>query len=257
MFESVAPDAFTKRSHRIFYQTLPVSVTAHALVAAFLVGQMVWRVEFPTQSPALVRSYVLVEAPPPPPPPPPPPAPPKPQAIAPQPPAPKPAIDVAPTVIPDAIPVVSNEPPAPLEPHPVEATAAPSGDSGAGTAIIPGGLPGGQPGGVVGGISMLAPDNRVHIKRDAPLPMKSIRQEYPVYPEEGRLKVWEDNLTVRYVIGKDGRVKEITIIDPPHRKVFEEATRHAIKDWRFTPLLNADGEPQEVVHELTINFQLH
>src|SRR5947199_55348 len=86
-----------------------------------------------------------------------------------------------------------------------------------GAAIIPGGLPGGQPGGVVGGIALLLPDNRVHIQRDKPLPMKSIRQEYPTYPEEGRLKMWEDNLTVRYVIGKDGRVKEITIIDPPHR----------------------------------------
>jgi protein TonB len=255
MFESVAPEAFVRRSHRIFYQTLPVSLTAHALVAAAIVGHMLWRVEWPEQSPALVRAYILAEAPPPPPPPPPPPAAAKPQPV---PVAPvKMPDNVAPNVIPDIIPVVSNEPPAPLEPHPVEATTAPSGDSGAGTAAIPGGLPGGQPGGVAGGISLLAPDNRVHIKRDAPLPMKSLRQEYPVYPEEGRLKMWEDNLTVRYVIGKDGRVKEITILDPPNRKVFEEATRHAIRDWRFTPFIDAEGQPQEVVHELTINFQLH
>jgi protein TonB len=257
MFESVAPEAFSRRSQRIFYQTLPASLTAHALVIAAVLAQMLWQVEFPDQSPALVRAYILAEPPPPPPPPPPPAAPPKAQPAVPLAPPPKLAVEVAPTVIPDAIPVVSNEPPAPLEPHPVEATAEPSGDNGTGSAVIPGGLPGGQPGGVAGGISLLAPDNRVHIKRDAPLPMKALRQEYPVYPEEGRLKVWEDNLTVRYVIGKDGRVKEITILDPPRRKPFEDATRRAIRDWRFTPFLNAEGQPEEVVHELTINFQLH
>ena len=255
MFESVAPEAFARRSHRIFYQTLPASITAHAIAAALVLTNIVWRVEFPIESPRLVRAYVLTELPPPPPPPPPPAPPPaKAQPVAP--PATKPLIDVAPTVIPDAIPVVSNDP-APLEPHPMIAAAPPSGDEGTGAAIIPGGLPGGQPGGVVGGIALLLPDNRVHIQRDKPLPMKSIRQEYPTYPEEGRLKMWEDNLTVRYVIGKDGRVKEITIIDPPNRKIFEEATRHAIRDWRFTPYYDAEGQAQEVVHELTINFQLH
>jgi len=256
MFESVAPEAFRKRSHRIFYQTLPLSVSAHAIAAAVVLTNILWHVDFPIESPRLVRAYVLTEIPPPPPPPPPPPAAaPKTQPV-PAPPAPKLAADVAPTVIPDTIPVVNNEPP-PMEPHPMTAEAPPSGDDGAGSITIPGGLPGGKVGGVAGGISLLLPDNRVHIQRDKPLPMRAIRQEYPTYPEEGRLKMWEDNLTVRYVIGKDGRVKEITILDPPHRSVFADATRHAIKDWRFTPYYDAEGQAQEVVHELTINFQLH
>jgi len=256
MFESVAPEAFSKRSHRIFYQTLPVSITVHVIAGAIVLANILWRVEFPIESPRLVRSYVLVESPPPPPPPPPPPAaaPAKAQPVAP--PVQKMALDVAPTIIPDTIPVVAASDPAPLEPHPVT-PAPPSGDEGEGAAIIPGGLPGGQPGGVKGGINLLSPDNRVHIQRDKPLPMRALRQEYPTYPDEGRLKMWEDNLTVRYVIGKDGRVKEITIIDPPHRSIFEDATRHAIRDWRFTPFFDAEGQAQEVVHELTINFQLH
>src|SRR5204863_6527021 len=73
MFESVAPDAFTKRSHRIFYQTLPVSITVHVLVAIGALAHIVWRVEFPIESPRLVRAYVLAELPPPRPPAPPPP----------------------------------------------------------------------------------------------------------------------------------------------------------------------------------------
>jgi len=255
MFESVAPEAFTKRSQRIFYQTLPLSITAHVIAAGLVLTNIVWRVEFPIESPRLVRAYVLTELPPPPPPPPPP-APPKVQPIVAPTPVAKPAIEVAPTVIPDTIPIVNNDP-APLEPHPVIAAAEPSGDEGKGSAIIPGGLPGGQPGGVKGGINLLLPDNRVHIERDKPLPMRALRQEYPVYPEEGRLKMWEDSLTVRYVIGKDGRVKEIIILDPPNRRVFEDAAKHAIRDWRFTPYFDAEGQAQEVVHELTINFQLH
>lgn len=256
MFESVAPEAFSKRSQRIFYQTLPASITAHLVAAGLVLANLVWRVEFPIESPRMVRAYVLAEAPPPPPPPPPPAAaPPKAQVVAP--PVQKLAAEVAPTIIPDTIPVVAVSDPAPLEPHPVVAAAEPSGDQAEGPATLPGGLPGGQVGGVKGGINLLLPDNRVHIERDKPLPMRSIRQEYPTYPEEGRLKMWEDNLTVRYVIGKDGRVKEITIIDPPHRKIFEDATRHAIRDWRFTPFFDAEGQVQEVVHELTINFQLH
>jgi protein TonB len=255
MFESVAPEAFKKRSHRIFYQTLPLSVTAHVLAGAAVLANVLWHVDFPIESPRLVRAYVLAEIPPPPPPPPPPPAAAKPQPVV-EPPHERPAVDVAPTVIPDTIPVVNNEPPVPLEPHPVMATPEPSGDEGTGSITIPGGLPGGKPGGVAGGINLLLPDNRVHIERDKPLPMKALRQEYPTYPEEGRLKMWEDNLTVRYVIGKDGRVKEITILDPPHRSVFADATRHAIRDWRFTPYFDGEGQAQEVVHELTINFQL-
>ena len=253
MFESVAPEAFVRRSHRVFYQTLPVSITTHAIVAVSVLANIVWRVEFPIESPRLVRAYVLTEIPPPPPPPPPP----TPVRAAPVPAPPTQKMpDVAPTVIPDAIPVVNNDP-APLEPHPVVAAAAPSGDDNSGAIVLPGALPGGRPGGVEGGINLLLPDNRVHIARDKPLPMRALRQEYPLYPEEGRLKMWEDNLTVRYVIGKDGRVKEITILDPPNRRIFEDSVRHAIRDWRFTPFFDADGQPQEVVHELTINFQLH
>src|SRR5207248_11581756 len=73
MFESVAPEAFVRRSHRIFYQTLPVSVTAHVLVAAAFVGHMLWRGGWPVPPPALRRPDNPADAPPPPPPPPPPP----------------------------------------------------------------------------------------------------------------------------------------------------------------------------------------
>ena len=65
----------------------------------------------------------------------------------------------------------------------------------------------------------------------------------------------EDSLIVRYVIGKDGRVKEVKVIDPPKYQQFADAAIKAISHWRFQPLI-ANGEKEEVVHELTVNFQL-
>src|ERR1043166_3039027 len=75
MFETVAPEAFVKRSHRVFYQTLPVSLSLHALVIAGIAVTLLNQLDFPTESPRQVRAYALVELPPQPPPPPPPPAP--------------------------------------------------------------------------------------------------------------------------------------------------------------------------------------
>ncbi|HKO55317.1 MAG TPA: hypothetical protein VJ276_05525, partial [Thermoanaerobaculia bacterium] len=34
MFETVVPESFAKKSRRIFYETLPVSVALHAIVVA-------------------------------------------------------------------------------------------------------------------------------------------------------------------------------------------------------------------------------
>ena len=87
--------------------------------------------------------------------------------------------------------------------------------------------------------------------------MKALRQEYPPYPDEGRLRGYEDNLKVRYVIGKDGRVKNIEVIDPPYREMFQYAVLHVMRDWRFTPYINEHGEAEEVVHEMSFIFQLH
>jgi outer membrane biosynthesis protein TonB len=37
--------------------------------------------------------------------------------------------------------------------------------------------------------------------------------------------------------------------------VFDEATVRAIRNWRFRPMIK-DGQPTEVVHELTVLFRL-
>src|SRR5205814_1941766 len=109
---------------------------------------------------------------------------------------------------------------------------------------VAGGVVGGKPGGVLGGF--LGDDGRVHFGRNQALPLFVERQDYPEYPEWGRIRGYEDQVVVRYIIGKDGRVKELTVLEPPERKMFESAAVDAIKLWRFRPLF-VDGEAREVV----------
>ena len=80
-------------------------------------------------------------------------------------------------------------------------------------------------------------------------------QDYPRYPDSARKAQIEDQVIVRYVIGRDGRVASIDIISHATHPEFDEAVLNAIRLWRFRPMIK-DGKPVEVVHELGINFEL-
>jgi periplasmic protein TonB len=260
MFETVVPETFAKRSKKVFYETLPVSLAAHALAVAGVLLGALWNVAFPDHSPHLIAAYSLTALPDPPPPPPPPqvqqPAPEPVKKAAPAPPPPPAVLEMAPRVIPNLVPHVEIPPPTPPPPPPkvAVADAVPGGD--------PSGEKGGKLGGEVGGhgkglpFSIVFPDDgRVYIDRDAKLPLVPIHQDYPAYPAEAQKKRWEDSVLVRYVIGTNGRVKDVTILDHARQPIFDVATVDAIKDWAFRPM-KKDGKNVEVVHELTVFFQL-
>jgi len=247
MFESVAPETFQTRSKRLMYETLPLSIALHLIVIAAVVASTLWTVVFPEQTPRLVRAYFLSAIPEPPPPPPPP----SPAAPQPQTPPPAQLMVVAPTKIPDLIPTF-NPPPAPVPPPvlPVVAEIAPGGD--------PAGQIGGEIGGKLHGIPggvVFPEDGRVHIDRNEQLPLVVVSQDYPKYPDDAKKAQLEDQVVVRYVIGKDGRVIEVQIIDHAKLPSFDEAVLTAIRQWRFRPMVR-DGKKTEVVHELAVNFEL-
>lgn len=257
MFETVAPEKFVPRSHKAAYESLPVSIVLHAVAIAAVIVGAAWNVAFPVQSPKLSRSYSLVTIPEPPPPPPPP-APPKAAVVQPQQQQAPVAIAeiVAPTIIPDVIPLVSNNLPPPVLVPGAVATGVEGGVEGGIVGGVVSGTPGGEVGGTKGGtLGGIITDGRVHIERDKPLPLHPVSQVYPVYPEDARLRHWEDSLVVRYIIGTDGRIKDVQVISHAERKVFEDTAVKAIRNWRFRPLIK-DGQATEVVHELTVNFRL-
>jgi len=248
MFETVAPETFEARSRKVLYETLPLSIAIHVVaIAGFGIGAL-WEVVFPTESPRTVRAYNIVSLPDPPPPPPPPQPPPK-QAVV----APPPAEIVAPTVIPEAVPLI----PDPTPPAAALLTPAlPPTDT-----ALPGSAMDGKIGGEVGGklhgvgAQFFPHDGRVHIERNQSLPLQVISQEYPVYPDKARKAQLEDQVIVRYIIGKKGLVIDVQIIDHAKNAMFDEATVEAIKQWRFRPMIQ-DGKAVEVVHELAVNFEL-
>ncbi|HEX9407178.1 MAG TPA: energy transducer TonB [Thermoanaerobaculia bacterium] len=255
MFESVAPETFEARSRRVLYETLPLSLALHAMAIAAAAVIAVWNVVFPVQSPRLVRAYSLATIPEPPPPPPLPPAgAPAPKQVAMPKPIPLPDKIVAPTVIPDIIPAIPDPPP----PSALMLAPAP----GPPAVGVPGGNADGKLGGdlagsihgVAGGVAF-PDDGRVHISMNESLPLLPISQDYPAYPDEAKKKQLEDQVIVRYVIGKNGRVISVEIIDHAHEPMFDKATVEAIKQWRFRPMIK-DGKPVEVVHDLAVNFQL-
>ena len=252
MFETVAPETFERRSKRVFYETLPLSIAIHAITIAAAIVIAVWNVVFPMQYPRLVRACSLVSVPEPPPPPPPPRA--QPVARHEETPPTPPKEIVAPTVIPDTIPTLPD-PPAPAALAPALAA----------VEVVDAGVPGGSPdgkieseiGGKLHGVAthFFPADGRVHIDRNQSLPLLAISQEYPSYPDKAKKLQLEDQVVVRYIIGKKGQVIDVQIIDHAKDSMFDTATVDAIKRWRFRPMIQ-DGKPVEVVHELAVNFEL-
>jgi protein TonB len=247
MFETVVPETVAPRSRKVFYETLPISIVAHAIIGGAIVASTIWEIEFPASSPALYAPYQLAAAPPPPPPPPPPA---RSQVVQQVKMARMP--EVAPTIIPDVIPEV-------LPAVETDSEGMEEGVEGG----IAGGYLGGVVGGVIGGIltddmvvPKVEPPAVLQVARDADLPIDIIDRRYPDYPSLALMRGWEDQLVVRYVIGKDGRVNDVRILEPPEREQFGRAALRRIREWRFRPYRDENGSLKEVVHELTVQFRI-
>ena len=262
MFETVAPDAFSRRDRHVFYETLPASIALHAIAAVAVAVMIAAQVTLPIEPPKLIVGYLAADLREPVPPPPPP-------ALAKPADAPKQEaqietvapvaltpIDLAPTKIPDEV----AEIPAPSAFRLVSASVdkfVPGGGGG-----VAGGVAGGAVGGSVGGVQggttggIVGGDGRVHFERDARLPLFAELHPYPEYPDVCINKREEGTVVIKYVIGRDGQVTEASIITHAMRKEFDQSTLEAIRKWKFRPLL-VDGEAMEVVHELTVYFRLY
>jgi periplasmic protein TonB len=256
MFETVAPEAFQKRSRGVFFKTLPLSIAVHLIAIAAVMAGMFWRVVFPTQSPKMFAVYSLTQIPDPPPPPPPPPKPAEPARptpedikLAPPPPPAAPAQIVAPTIIPDTIPEVAPPQPAPPPPPVAAPAVAKSSENG-----MAGGRPGGT-GRTLGGTGItLGDDGRVYVDRKVKVPMKEIDHDLPHYPDAAKKIKAEGTCVVRYTVGKNGRVTDIVILKHADYPMFDEETLNTVRAWRYQPM-TIDGKPVEVIHEIEVNYE--
>ncbi|MEA2569701.1 MAG: periplasmic protein TonB [Acidobacteriota bacterium] len=262
MFETVAPEAFHTRTHQAAYRSLPVSIATHVIILAVFLIAPQWRAVFPDQPPRLVRPYSIAAAPAPPPPlpsgAPARPANPATPVPASTPVAPPPELEVAPTVIPDSIPVVPMRT-ATLSlaaftalPSPTGASDGQDGTGGGSGSGSGNGVAEGKRDGLLGGVMV---GDRVLFGRNVNLPLYVEKKLFPQYPEDARMLHREDDVTLRYVIGKDGHVREVVVLEHPRWPKFEESAVRAIRTWRFRPF-KVDGEAHEVEHELVVSFRL-
>lgn len=91
---------------------------------------------------------------------------------------------------------------------------------------------------------------------DAKLNNRFSAQFQPPYPS-GLLRMGEEGMiTVRVLVGTDGRAKQIELVDSPHEGFWTATKRHALKKWRFEPATK-DGAPFESWITLKVRFQIN
>lgn len=77
----------------------------------------------------------------------------------------------------------------------------------------------------------------------------------PGYPSALARADIEGSATVRVLIGTDGRVKQVELVNATHAGFFEATREHALRAWRFRPATR-DGVPTESWRTMTVRFKL-
>ena len=77
----------------------------------------------------------------------------------------------------------------------------------------------------------------------------------PVYPPSMIRADQSGSVTVRVRIGKDGRVKEVQILNSSSAEFAEATERQALRKWRFLPATH-DGQAEESWREMTVQFEM-
>ncbi|HKR84973.1 MAG TPA: energy transducer TonB [Terriglobales bacterium] len=75
----------------------------------------------------------------------------------------------------------------------------------------------------------------------------------PIYPPEAKKQGIQGAVHLRAVIGKDGFIKDLRVIDG--HPMLTGSAMDAVKDWKHKPYL-VKGKPLEVETTITVNYVL-
>tara|TARA_R110001599_G_scaffold339279_2_gene558750 strand:+ start:525 stop:1190 length:666 start_codon:yes stop_codon:yes gene_type:complete len=78
----------------------------------------------------------------------------------------------------------------------------------------------------------------------------------PAYPVGQLRREREAEVSVRVLVGTDGRVKDIQLVESPHEDFWSATRKQALNKWRFTPATK-DGKPVESWMALKVVFQIN
>ena len=78
----------------------------------------------------------------------------------------------------------------------------------------------------------------------------------PDYPVGLLRREREGEVSVRVLVGTDGRVKDIQLVESPHEDFWSATRKQALNKWRFAPATK-DGKPVESWMALKVVFQIN
>mgnify|MGYP003384348093 CR=1 FL=1 len=78
----------------------------------------------------------------------------------------------------------------------------------------------------------------------------------PAYPTGLLQREIEGSVTIKVLIGPDGRVRQATVLRASHPDFAAATERQALRQWRFKPATR-DGTPVEDWQTLTVRFNIN
>ncbi len=102
------------------------------------------------------------------------------------------------------------------------------------------------------------PASRV-VPPDRPPPvvmeMKLLRSAPPDYPDEARRRKVEGSVDLAFIVGSDGKVRDVQIVQSTPPGVFDAEAVSAVRRWRYDPR-REDGVPVDHPAKVRLAFQL-
>jgi periplasmic protein TonB len=105
-------------------------------------------------------------------------------------------------------------------------------------------------------LPQVQPTPRAIVKTGVRPDPRYARALQPDYPMSMRRAGIEGRVTVRVLIGTDGRVKDVALVQSPDPAFYETTRRHALDNWRFKPA-TVDGEAVEAWFQMNLVFKLN
>ena len=105
-----------------------------------------------------------------------------------------------------------------------------------------------------GGIEAIDPPHHA-IETGAKFDPRYATSLQPGYPPGAMRQNLEGSVTLRVLIGADGRVKAVEPVRFSDDAFLKATREHALRKWRFTPATR-DGAPIESWREMTVRFEM-
>ncbi|MDY2637646.1 MAG: energy transducer TonB [Phascolarctobacterium sp.] len=88
------------------------------------------------------------------------------------------------------------------------------------------------------------------------VPPRLIRNPYPMYPDAERKAGIQGTTVLNLLVGKDGKIEEITILSSSGNANLDQAAISACFKWRFTGARNKAGQPVRCYMSVPLTFRI-